>query len=60
MGFVMLGVMGLVIGAVCGAALYGAAQRDGKSPLVWGIVGFLTNVIGMVVYRVKVGAIMKP
>ena len=60
MGFVMLGVMGLVIGAVCGAALYGAAQRDGKSPLVWGIVGFLTNVLGMVGYRLKVGPIMKP
>jgi hypothetical protein len=60
MGYVMLGVMALVIGAVCGFALYSAAQRDGKSPLVWGIVGLLTNIIGVVVYRFTVGPIMKP
>ncbi len=60
MGLVMLGLMALVIGAVCGFALYGAAKRDGRSPLVWGVVGFLTNIIGVIIYRFAVGPIMKP
>ncbi len=60
MGLVMLGLTALVIGAVCGFSLYSAAQRDGKSPLVWGLVGLLTNIIGVVVYRFTVGPIMKP
>lgn len=60
MGYVMLGIMALVIGAVCGFALYGAAERDKRSPIVWGVIGFLTNIIGVVVYRLMVGPIMKP
>ena len=27
---------------------------------IWGIVGFLTNIIGVVIYRLAVGPIMKP
>lgn len=60
MGYTMFVVTALVIGAVCGYALYTAAQRDGRSPWVWGVVGLLTNIIGVVIYRVAVGPIMKP
>ena len=60
MDLIMLGLTALVIGAVCGFALYSAAKRDGRSPWVWGIVGLLTNIIGVVVYRFAVGPIMKP
>lgn len=60
MGYTMFVVTALVIGAVCGYALYAAAQRDGRSPWVWGVVGLLTNIIGVVIYRVAVGPIMKP
>ena len=57
MGYTMLVVTALVVGAVCGYALYVAAQRDGRSPWVWGIVGLLTNIVGVVIYRVAVGPI---
>jgi hypothetical protein len=56
----MLAVTGLVIGAVCGYWLYKAAERDHRSPVVWGVFGFLTSVIAMVAYRVTVGPIVKP
>lgn len=58
--YVMFAITALVIGAVCAYALYSAAKRDGRHPLVWGVVGFLTNIIGVVIYRVAVGPIMKP
>jgi hypothetical protein len=56
----MLVVTGVVIGAVCGYWLYKAAERDHRSPVVWGVFGFLTSVIAMVAYRVTVGPIVKP
>ena len=59
-GIIMLVVTGLVIGAVCGYWLYKAAERDHRSPVVWGVFGFLTSVIAMVAYRVTVGPIVKP
>lgn len=59
-GVIMLAVTALVIGGVCGYWLYKAAERDHRSPLVWGAVGFLTSIIGVVVYRVAVGPIVKP
>lgn len=58
-GFVMLLVTGLVIGVVCGYWLYKAAERDHRSPVVWGFFGFVTSVIAMVAYRVMVGPIVK-
>ena len=60
MGLIMLLVMALVIGGVCGYWLYRAAERDGRSPIVWGAAGFLTNVIGVIAYRLAVGPIVKP
>jgi hypothetical protein len=60
MGWIMLLVMAGVIGAVCGWSLYTAAVRDKRNPVVWGVAGFLTNIIGVVVYRLAVGPIMKP
>lgn len=60
MGYTMLVITALVIGLVCAYALYTAAQRDGRSAVVWGVVGLLTNVIGVVVYRLTVGPILKP
>lgn len=59
-GVIMLVVTGLVIGVVCGYWLYRAAERDGRSPIVWGVVGFLTSVIGVIAYRLAVGPIVKP
>ncbi|HET9659619.1 MAG TPA: hypothetical protein VFP05_04780 [Thermomicrobiales bacterium] len=59
-GVIMLAVTALVIGAVCGYWLYKAAERDRRSPLIWGIAGFLTNIIGVVAYRLLVGPIVKP
>ncbi|MCO5222578.1 MAG: hypothetical protein M9947_13510 [Thermomicrobiales bacterium] len=60
MGLISLLLMALAIGAVCAYVLYTAAQRDNRNPLVWGIVGLLTNIIGVIVYRFAVGPILKP
>ena len=49
----------LVIGLFCGATLYSAALRDHRNRWVWGVVGLLTNVIGLLVYRLAVGRIIK-
>ena len=59
MGYVMLVITAMVIGAVCGYSLYNAAKRDHRSPIVWGVAGFLTNIIGVVIYRLAVGPIVK-
>jgi hypothetical protein len=49
----------LAIGVVCGYVLYRAAERERRSPWVWGIVGFLTNVVGLLIFRLTVGPIVK-
>jgi heme/copper-type cytochrome/quinol oxidase subunit 4 len=59
MGFIMLILTGVVIGAVCGYYLYMAAKREKRSPLVWGIFGFLFSVIALVAFRITVGPIVK-
>jgi uncharacterized membrane protein YdjX (TVP38/TMEM64 family) len=48
-GIIMLVVTGLVIGAVCGYWLYKAAERDHRSPMVWGVFGFHKRLIANVV-----------
>jgi hypothetical protein len=55
-GFVAIA---LATGALCGYLLYRAAEREHRNPWVWGIVGLLTNVIGLLVFRLTVGRIVQ-
>ena len=55
----MLIVIGSVIGLVCGFYLYTAAKREKRSPLAWGIFGFLFSVIALIAWRVTVGPVVK-
>ncbi len=59
MEIVMFGFIALAIGVACGYALYRAAERERRNPWVWGIAGFLTNVIALIVFKVRVGPILK-
>lgn len=49
----------LAIGVLCAWLLYRAAQREGRNPWVWGLAGFLTNVVALVVFQLRVGPIVK-
>ncbi|MBX3069239.1 MAG: hypothetical protein KF883_01925 [Thermomicrobiales bacterium] len=55
-GFV---VIALACAVLCAFVLYNAARRDGANPWVWGAVGLLGNVVGVLIYRLSVGKIIK-
>ncbi|CAN5741879.1 hypothetical protein BH23CHL5_BH23CHL5_13060 [soil metagenome] len=59
MAYVVAGLIALAIGIACGNALYRAAERERRNPWVWGIAGFLTNVIALIVFKLRVGPILK-
>ena len=49
----------LTISVLCAYSLYRAAEREHRSPWVWGVAGLLTNIIAVAVFRVTVGPIAK-
>ncbi len=49
----------LAIGLFCAYVLYRAAEREDRNPWVWGVAGLLTNIIAIVVFRFRVGPIVK-
>lgn len=51
-------VIALTCAALCGFVLFNAARRDGRNAWVWGAVGLLGNVIGLLIYRLTVGRIV--
>ncbi len=60
MGYTLLGLTALVVAGVCAYALYMAAKREGHSPWLWGVLGFVFNVFAVIAFRLMVGPIMKP
>lgn len=60
MGYTLLGLTALVVCAVCAYALYTAAIREGRSPWLWGVLGFVFNIFAVIAFRLMAGPIMKP
>jgi membrane associated rhomboid family serine protease len=60
MGYTLLGLTALVVVCVCAYALYTAAKRVGRSPWLWGVLGFVFNIFAVIAFRLIVGPIMKP
>lgn len=59
-GYVMFVILALVTGFVCGYFLYDAARRKGRSPILWGLLGFLFNVVALIAFRLIEGPIVEP
>lgn len=59
MGYIGFFAIALTCAVVCAYVLYNAALRDKRNPWVWGAVGLLANVIGLLIYRFAVGRIIK-
>ncbi len=60
MGILELVILGFAVNVLCAYVLYQAAQRTGRRPWVWAIVGLLTSIIGLIVWRVAEGPILAP
>jgi hypothetical protein len=59
MGYAMFAVTALVIGGVCAYYLYEAARREKRSPVLWGVLGFLFNVFALIAFRLIAGPVVK-